>query len=394
MGADVANDAQALVELLRSLVAVPSVNPDMDPQSAGEAAVGDLVVEWARNEGFAVSRQEVRHGRNNVVADLGLKGLPTLALVTHLDTVPLGTLTDRARRIAVEDGRVYGRGACDAKGSLAAMLTALRLLRERRGRLRVNVHVAAMVDEEHTFQGVLEYIRRFTPESRPVAAIVGEPTKLEVVVAHKGVLRFRLETVGRAVHSARPEEGINAIDQMTVVLAALRAAFAAEPPAPHPLVGGATFTVTQIEGGIAPNVVPERCSVVVDRRLLPGETAASALVWVDAQLDALGKADPNLHIRRHEPFVADDALYTSSEAPLVTAALAARSRQLGSSAAIGVPFGTDGSKLAARAGIPTIVLGPGDITQAHTADEWIEVSQLAQAARMYVDCALALEDTA
>jgi acetylornithine deacetylase len=239
---------------------------------------------------------------------------------------------------------------------------------------------------------VLEYIRRFTPDSRPVVAIVGEPTRLEVVRAHKGVLRFRLETIGRAAHSARPAEGINAIDHMTGVLSALRAGFAAEPPTPHPLLGGATFTITQIEGGIAPNVVPERCSVSVDRRLLPGESTASVLAWVDGQLDLLRRADPQLHVQRHEPFVADDALETAPEAPLVRAALAARSALLGPSRAIGVPFGTDGSKLAARAGIPTIVLGPGDIAQAHTADEWIAVEQLVQAVRIYVDCALAIGD--
>jgi acetylornithine deacetylase/succinyl-diaminopimelate desuccinylase-like protein len=379
-----------VVNLLRAMVAVPSVSPGMDASSPGEGALGDWVIEWAKAEGFAAHRQEVHSGRNNVLVDLGPAELPTLALVTHLDTVPLGSLTERARTGALADGRVYGRGACDAKGSLAAMLTALRVLRERRDDLRVNVQVAAMADEEHTFHGVLEYIRRFTPESRPVAAIVGEPTRLEVVRAHKGVLRFRLETIGRAAHSARPGEGINAIDQMTVVLSALRTAFAAEPPIPHPLLGSATFTVTQIEGGIAPNVVPERCAVVVDRRLLPGESGASALAWVDGQLDLLRGADPQLHVERHEPFVVDDALETASEAPLVQAALAARSTLFGPSSAIGVPFGTDGSKLAARAGIPTIVLGPGDIAQAHTADEWIEVEQLVQAVRVYVECALAM----
>lgn len=379
-----------VVDLLRALVAVPSVSPGMDASSPGEGALGDLVAEWAGSEGFAACVQEVHPGRNNVLIDLGREGLPTLALVTHLDTVPLGNLSERAGTGAVEGGRVYGRGACDAKGSLAAMLTALRVLREQRGDLKVNVQVAAMADEEHTFHGVLEYIRRFTPESRPIAAIVGEPTRLEVVRAHKGVLRFRLETIGRAAHSARPDEGINAIDQMTVVLGALRAGFAAEMPTPHPLLGGATFTVTQIEGGIAPNVVPERCAVVIDRRLLPGEAAPAVLAWVDRQIDLLCRADRQLHVERHEPFVVDDALETAPEAPLVQAALAARSALLGPSRAIGVPFGTDGSKLAARAGIPTIVLGPGDIAQAHTADEWIEVEQLVQAVSLYVGCAIAM----
>jgi succinyl-diaminopimelate desuccinylase len=390
VSAHAVTDEQALVDLLRSLVAVPSVNPGMDAASTGERAVGDLVMEWATATGFAAMRQEVHPGRSNVLVDLGLEGLPTLALVTHLDTVPCGELTARARAVAVQDGRVYGRGACDAKGSLAAMLAALCVLRERRDALRVNVQVAAMVDEEHTFQGVLEYIRQFATTKRPAAAIVGEPTGLQVVRAHKGVLRFRLETLGRAAHSARPEEGINAIDMMTGVLPALRDAFAAERPEPHPLLGAATFTATQIEGGIAPNVVPETCSVVLDRRLLPGESTASVLRWVDTRLDALHEADPCLRVRRHDPFVADEALETDPQAPIVQAALRARSALFGQSHAIGVPFGTDGSKLAARAGVPTIVLGPGDIAQAHTADEWIEIRQLAQAVQLYVDCALAM----
>lgn len=383
-------DERAAVGLLRSLVAEPSVNPGMDPDGEGEGAVGDLVAAWGRAEGFAVRMQEVLPGRRNVIVDLGLTGLPTLALVTHLDTVPHGALTDRARAIAVEHGCIYGRGACDAKGSLVAMLIALRALRDRREQLGVNVQVAAMVDEEHTFQGVLTYIRHLMEDARPSAAIVGEPTRLEVVIAHKGVLRFHLETQGRAAHSSAPERGLNAVDKMTDVLVALRADFAAERAAAHPLVGGATMTVAQIAGGIAPNVVPDRCTVAIDRRLLPGESPDAVLAWFDTRLDRLRAADPALRVTREEPFVQDEALETAPDAPLVQAALAARAAVHGPATPIGVPFGTDGSKLAARGGIPTIVLGPGDIAQAHTADEWIEVAQIAQAAAIYVRCALAL----
>jgi acetylornithine deacetylase len=383
-------DERAAVELLRSLVAVPSVNPGIAPDGEGEEAAGTLVADWGRAEGFAVQLQEVQPGRANVIVDLGLAGLPTLALVTHLDTIPRGELTERARSIAFEDGRVYGRGACDAKGSLAAMLIALQALRARKDALGVNVQVAAMVDEEHTFQGVLAYIQRFTAAARPIAAIVGEPTCLDVVIAHKGVLRFRLETHGRAAHSSTPGRGLNAVDKMTEVLIALRAAFAAERPPEHALVGGATFTVTRIAGGTAPNVVPDRCTALIDRRLLPGEAPVAVLNWFDVQLDRLRAADPELRVTREAPFVQDEALETAPDAPLVQAALAARSAVRGSSAPIGVPFGTDGSKLAARGGIPTIILGPGDIAQAHTADEWVEAAQLVQAAAIYVQCALTL----
>jgi len=384
-------DETAPMDLLRALVSMPSVNPGMDADSAGEGAVGALVANWARSEGFAVEIQEVLPGRSNVIVDLGLTGLPTLALVTHLDTVPFGQMTGRAQEVTVEDGKVYGRGACDAKGSLAAMLIALRALREHRRELKVNVVVAALVDEEHTFQGVLEYVRRLTPERRPMAAIVGEPTKLEVVIAHTGVLRFRLETIGRAAHTSRPAEGINAIEKMTAVLAALRSAFAADRPDPHPLVGSATFTVAQIEGGIAPNVVPRSCTAVIDRRMIPGESGPSVLAWLERQLDIMRAADPDLRVVVHEPFVCSDTLETAGDAPIVTAALAARAVALGPGRPIGVPFGTDGSKLSRQGGIPTIVLGPGDIAQAHTTDEWIEVSQLIQAVRLYIGCALGLD---
>lgn len=383
-------DERAVVELLRSLVAVPSVNPGIAPDGEGEGAVGDLVAAWGQAEGFAVSTQEVQPGRRNVIVDLGLAGLPTLALVTHLDTVPRGDLTERARAVAFENGRVYGRGACDAKGPLAAMLIALRSLRERRDDLRVNVQVAAMVDEEHTFQGALTYVEHFTPATRPAAAIVGEPTRLEVVIAHKGVLRFRLETHGRAVHTSNPSQGVNAVDKMTDVLVALRAAFAVEQPPPHPLVGAATFTVAEIAGGTAPNVVPDRCTAVIDRRLLPGEPPEAVLAWWDAELDRLRAADPQLQVMRGEPFVLTEGLETAADSPLTLAALAARAAVCGPSTPIGVPYGTDGSTLSPRGGIPTIVLGPGDIAQAHTADEWVEVAQLVQAAAIYVQCALAM----
>jgi acetylornithine deacetylase len=386
-------DETAIVDLLRSLVSVPSVNPGMEAGSAGEGAVGELVAAWARAEGFVATLQEVRPGRHNVLVDLGRQELPTLALVTHLDTVPFGPMSDRARTVAAAGGKVYGRGACDAKGPLAAMLIALRALRERRD-VKVNVVVAAMVDEEHTFQGVLEYVRRLTLESRPIAAIVGEPTKLEVVIAHAGVLRFRLETLGRAAHSSRPAEGVNAIEKMTTVLEALRSASTVDRPVPHPLVGAATFTVVQIEGGIAPNVVPQSCTAVIDRRMIPGESGPAVLAWLERQLDPLRAADPELRVVVHEPFVCSDTLETVADAPIVTAALAARAAVLGPSAPIGVPFGTDGSKLSAQGGIPTIVLGPGDIAQAHTADEWVEVSQLVQAAKIYAGCALGMAGAA
>ena len=270
------------------------------------------------------------------------------------------------------------------------MLTALQVLRGQQDRLRVNVQVAAMVDEEQTFHGVLEYVARLTPATRPVAAIVGEPTLLEVVIAHMGVLRFRLITHGLAAHSSRPQNGVNAVDKMAEVNIALRAAFAQDAPPPHPLAGEAAFTFAEIAGGTAPNVVPDRCTAVIDRRLLPGEGLQRVLDWFDAQIVRLHAADPALRVEREEPFVRDDGLETAADAPIVQVALAAREAVLGATSPIGVPFGTDGSKLG-RIGIPTIVVGPGNIAQAHTIDEWVAVEQLVLATQFYARCALLLK---
>lgn len=386
---DLVPDSESLTELLRGLVTVPSVNPGNDPTGEGEGALGAWLAAYGRAEGFAVGTQEVLPGRPNVLLDLGLEGLPTLALVTHLDTVSRQGLTPRAAAVTLEDGRLYGRGACDAKASLAAMLHALQLLRPHRERLRVNVQVAAMMDEEHTFQGVLGYVRALSPDRLPVAAIVGEPTRLQVVIAHKGVLRFRLVTHGRAAHTSQPELGRNAIEMMADLLVALRARFAAEASPPHPLLGLGALTVSQIAGGVAVNVVPEICTITIDRRLLPGESPDAVLVWIDHLLADLRAAEPTFAAEREAPFLVDAALETPPDAPIVAAVLGARNALLGPSAPVGAPYGTDGSKLA-RGGVPTLVLGPGDIAQAHTADEWVELAQVAQAAQIYAASALAM----
>lgn len=384
-------DRETVAQLLLDLVRVPSVNPSMDPQSPGEGALSDFLLDYARAQGFRATTQAVLPGRRNVLIDLGLSRRHTLVLLPHQDTVPLQGLTPRAAAGTIEGDRLYGRGACDTKGSLAAMLHALQLLRAREDTLQVNVQVAAMVDEEVAFQGVLAFVREMRPETRPLAAIVGEPTRLEVVIAHKGVVRFRLRVQGRAAHSSKPAGGINAIEKMVDVLSALRPAFAADHHDVHPLVGPPTLTVSMMSAGVAPNVVPDTCIATFDWRLLPGELGMDLLAWFDRFLAGLQANDPDLAFVREEPFTLDDALDTEVTAPVAQKVLAARIAVVGSGELVGVPFGSDGSKLSVRGGIPTIVLGPGDIAQAHTADEYVEIPQLVQAAEIYALSALAFE---
>ncbi|MDI3340061.1 MAG: M20 family metallopeptidase [Sphaerobacter sp.] len=375
-----------VVELLVQLVAIESVNPAYPGPASGEAALARFVADFCRAAGAEVRTREILPGRPNVVATLrsGRPG-PALVFEAHLDTVGILDMGEAALRPRIAGDRLYGRGACDVKGGLAAMLAALAGLAPRRSELPQDLVLAAVIDEEATFQGV----RGFLDEGLPIgAAVVAEPTDLRVVVAHKGCVRWRIRTVGRAAHSARPDEGLNAIDQMAEVVRALRVELQPRLATRcHPLLGRPTLSVGTIAGGTGVNVVPARCVVEVDRRLIPGETAASALAEVDAVLAELRRAQPWVTVEREEPSIVDGCLDTPPDAAIVQAALAA-CRQAGyPGEPTGVPYGTDASKFAAR-GIPSIVLGPGSITHAHSAHEFIPLTELHHAVAIYSQIAL------
>jgi acetylornithine deacetylase len=379
-----------LTTLLSDLVAIPSVNPSMAPPGApeaGEAEVAAYVMNWCAAHGLIARAREVAPRRPNVLVDLGLSRERTFLLQTHMDTVPGGPMGERAYRPEIREGRLYGRGACDAKGQLAAMLWAMARLKEDAERLRANVVLVAAMDEEHTFKGALAMV---ADGLRADGAIVGEPTGLRGVIAHKGVVRWAMHVRGRAAHTSRPDQGINAVDGMMDVLGALRASWARTLTAEHPLLGRATATVVSIEGGVAPNVVPDSCRATVDRRTLPGEDPEPVLAACDAVLDELRAGSPGWTVEREPAFVCDYALETSPDEAVVRAALAAIKAVTGhETAPIGVPYGTDASKLSRFGGIPCVVLGAGDIAQAHTADEYLDLDQLARAAQIYYEAARA-----
>jgi acetylornithine deacetylase len=375
-----------VVQLLSDLIAIESVNPVFDGGSRGEVAVADFVEGYCRRAGLDVSRQTVLPGRDNVLAGFEVPGArQTLLFEAHMDTVALEPMGERGLRPEVRGGRVYGRGACDDKGSLAAMLVAVEDLADRRRELPVNVLLLSAVDEEYKFRGVLDFINRKTPVH---GAVVGEPTGLRPVVAHKGVVRFCLSTVGRAAHGSRPEEGSNAIDQMAEVLHALRQLQPVFQGRRHPLVGCPTLNVGRIWGGIGVNVVPDRCTIEVERRVIPGEDHAAALAEIDAVLAELRDRTPPVRVEREEPFVITPTLGTPAGAAVV-AAVRQACREVGvRDEPTGVPYGSDASKLWTYGGVPSVVLGPGSIDQAHTADEYVPVDELCQAVEIYARTAL------
>jgi acetylornithine deacetylase/succinyl-diaminopimelate desuccinylase-like protein len=374
-------------KLLAELIALPSVNPAFLPPRhphAGEKRVADFLAAVAARAGLEIEFQNVfgvrghvralesgdtsphaKIERRNIIARLRPKNKikQTILLAPHLDTVG----ADGTRFIPQrKNGRLHGRGACDTKGSIAAMLSALCELANSKSRpLETEIIFAGLIDEEHAQAG-----SRALAASRFKAdlAIVGEPTKLQVVTAHKGSLWLELETRGKAAHGATPQFGKNAIHEMARIVDLLEADYAARlRKRKHPLLGAATVNVGTISGGTQPNIVPDVCKISIDRRTLPGETDAK----VETEIDALLRAK-NLSAKISSAKLAPAVpLETNFKLPLVRQFM----KSAGQSKPLGVDFFCDAAVLSAG-GIPSVVFGPGDIAQAHTADEWISLAEL------------------
>lgn len=373
-----------IVQLLSALVAIESVNPAYQGGQRGEVAVAEYIANYLRALNIEPTFQNVIGERANVLATLRGSHNTTLIFEAHMDTVTLEPMPD-ALTPKIRDGKLYGRGACDDKASLAAMLYALKLLQEHAAGAHANILLAAVVDEEVAYRGVLALV-----ESKPNAqgAVIGEPTNLIPVNAHKGVVRFRIRTRGVAAHTARLNEGNNAIYQMVEVIRALRENIEPRLPARAlPKIGAPTICVSTIRGGLQVNIVPDECVIEIDRRTVPGEINDQVLKEIDAVLDELRKREPTFVIERLEPDLADFPLDTPRGAKIARTARVACEMIRGESEFGAVGYGSDASKLSELAHIPSIVLGPGDIAQAHTANEFVEIEQVVQAAEIYAQLA-------
>jgi acetylornithine deacetylase len=364
-------------KLLADLIALPSVNPAFagaEGPFTGEGRVAEFLAATGAKAGLDVELRNVKPGRPNLLAVLSPlgKARQRILLAPHLDTVNLaseGQLIPKRR-----NGRLYGRGACDTKGSAAAMFTALcELAHAKRRPQLTEIVFAGLMDEEHAQTGSRALASSgFTAD----LAIVGEPTRLHVVTAHKGSLWLRVETRGRAAHGATPHLGQNAVHTMARVVEFIQTSYAAHLKRRlHPLLGHATVSVGRIGGGGQPNIVPDRCHIEVDRRTLPGESEAGVCRELAAQLRTQGMPARVSSVKG----VPCAPLDTDPNLPLVREFL----RSIGQTRLFGVHYFCDAAVFAA-AGIPSLVFGPGDIAQAHTADEWISLVQLERAQQRLV----------
>ena len=372
-------DRQDAINLLSDLVRIPSVNPRMSP-GAGEEEIARYLAERLRALGLTPTITEVHPRRPNVLVTLqGRPGGPHLLFEAHTDTVSPSHGQLEPFNPRLEGDRLSGRGACDTKASVAAMLLALQQLLPCRER-ETSVSLAVTMGEELGHEGVAHLLGS---GFRADAAVVGEPTGLDIVTAHKGALRWKLVASGRAAHSSNPQEGVNAIVKMALVVRAIHDRLAPQiSRRTHPLLGAPTLSVGRIEGGLQVNVVPDRCSIDVDRRTLPGETWAQVRGEVEALIASLQTEDPELRVTIEEPYVNLGSLETPPDAPIVRLAQEAVRRIDGQHPIRAVAYGTDAAELS-TAGTACVVLGPGSVEQAHTSSEYVEIQQVVKAVAIY-----------
>jgi acetylornithine deacetylase/succinyl-diaminopimelate desuccinylase-like protein len=377
-------------DILSGLIRIPSVNPmggAVDSDICFEHRVSDWLDTFFDSIGADHQRIEAAAGRDNIIAryDAG-PSKPTILLDAHQDTVPVSGMADPFDP-QFRDGRIYGRGACDVKGGLAAMLFAFRRLFRERPENSANVVMSCSCDEEANMSGVRQLVSNWQSSpptstllsTQPDVCVVAEPTELDVVVAHLGVLRFRVRTQGKACHASDPSQGKNAIYAMAPIIQWLEdhAKSLSTNTQTHPLCGPRTLSVGMIHGGTSVNIVPAECAIEIDRRLIPGEDPIK--VWESFKSDLTRFPD----VICEPPFLAAPSL-----GDLENDFLADRlSKSIGElnieeSSQVGVSYCTNASTIE-KAGVPSVVFGPGSIAQAHTADEHVEVDQLDTAAEVY-----------
>ncbi len=368
--------ADSVIELLRALVRIPSVNPSLAPgEAGGEAAIASFIRDWLEARGVKAVLEEAAPGRPNVVASIGSGRGPSLVLCGHIDTVGTDGMTIQPFDPRLEDGRVYGRGSYDMKCGVAALLAAGAALQESSA--AGTVTLALLADEEYTSLGAEQFVARH----RADGCILAEPTEGDLVIAHKGFVWATLKTAGRAAHGSRWDLGRSAIGMMGRIVAAfeefdggvLRSRR-------HPLVGPASMHCALIRGGAGLTTYAPECELRIERRTLPGETPEGVLEELRGVVEGAGeKAEVTLDFAR-PPLTCDP------RAAVVRSVHDAAASVAGSRPPeIGVGYWTDAAVFAS-AGIPSVIYGPSG-AGAHEAVEWVDVASVVRCAEVYLEAA-------
>ncbi len=377
-------DLDEIVSLTQALVQAPGGNPP-----GGEAAKAEVLAAACSDRGLVTTLTEVEPSRPNLSAVLGGGPARGLLVLGHTDVVPVGAgWTVDPFGGVLRDGRLYGRGAADMLGGLAACVVAMAAVKRAQVTLAGSVELAATVDEEDLGLGIRHYMAT-ADRSAYAGCVVAEPTDLQTIIAARGDAYVEITVHGRAAHSGRPSDGANAIYGAAAVIAELERWHDELAAHAHPLAGAASWSVGQVRGGTGTSIVAAECVVQADRRLLPAEDAAVVLEQVRARIKALALDRRGLTVDASMPMEmpgfetsADHAFVRSTDAALLAAG--GPGHLFG-----GWTAACDGGFLARDAGVPVVVLGPGSVSrQAHRADESVTVHDLLVAARAYALLAL------
>ena len=376
-------DEKYTLQSLKELVKINSINPRLSPDGKGEAEIGSYVADSLNDLGLQVTTYEIEPGRLNVVGVLkGKGGGRSLLLNAHMDTVGVEGMIHDPFGAEIRDGCLYGRGAQDMKGSLAAMMSAVRALRDGDADLAGDVLITAVADEEYASIGTEDLVKHVSAD----AAIVTEPTDMHLCRAHRGFIWFEVETIGRAAHGSRYTEGIDANMRMGRFLAELeKLEQELLQRTPHELAGPPSLHAAMIQGGTEISKYAERCKLTIERRTVPGETVETATAELQEIVDRLTEQDSSFKATVkatfwREPFeVREDAQIVQLMDKILDERLGHHPEH------IGATFWTDAA-LISNAGAETVLLGPKGYGL-HSAEEWVEMESV-------IDLAYVLAETA
>lgn len=371
----------AVTQLLHDLVAIDSINPDLVPGSAGESTIAAFIADWLRAAGLEVVSDEPTPGRPSVVGIArGRGGGRSLMLNAHVDTVGVAGM-EQPHTPRIEGNRLYGRGAYDMKGGLAAVMIAAAAAAKHD--LRGDVIVTAVSDEEYASLGSESIVKQW----RADAAIVTEPTQLQVCVAHKGFTWLEIETRGVAAHGSRPDLGVDAIAKMGKVLVELEALDRSlRSASSHPLLHSGSLHASLISGGQELSSYPERCTLLVERRTIPGETRALVEAQIDELLSRIAARDASFQATARTTFERLPFEVTADE-PIVVELLRQARGILGAEPKLVGETPWMDSAILSAAGIPTVVFGPSG-TGAHAVVEWVDLESVDRCAQVLLATAL------
>lgn len=376
-----------VTSLLASMVKIHSVNASVTGKKDAEAEMGQFLERELTLRGMKVRRLKTP-GCDNLLATYEVNPtLPWLVFESHMDTVTLEGMTIDPLAAKLEGGRLWGRGSCDTKGTAAAMIVAISRYMQSKTQ-PYNIAMACTVDEEYGMTGVRALVNDWPSLGiNAVGFIVGEPTNLLPIVAHNGSVRWNIITHGKAAHSSNPALGQSAISDMVRVIDTIESQYIPSLDKRDELTGKAQCSVNMIQGGVQYNIIPERCEIRIDRRVVPGEDQKAVMPAVEVHLQKLKKAQPQLKYEQELNFACPPLTRQNNQA-LVSHVCKVLAKMGWPNEAQGVPFCTDAGDLD-EAGLPCVVIGPGDIAQAHTKDEWIDLQQLERGVDVYL--ALMLE---